>query len=193
MSKYTVFVFANLKPSQIHYKLIPLSKSKLVDKVYLLRKSPLEINENKIVSLHLPWILRIRPFYWIFTAVYGAVLIKVRNANLIISYNIFPHGFNGYLASVLTKLPFIYGEIVEDTMYFYENIIKRFLIRKIINRASRILVPGTRTRDYWNHKGFIKTYPIHSTIDPDYFKPNASISKIYDYIFVGEFDKRKTA
>ena len=191
MSKFIVFVFANLKPSQIYYKLIPLSKSQMVEKVYVLRKTPLDIKEDKIECLHLPWILRIRPLYWIFTAFYGVVLIKIKKANLVLSYNILPHGFNGYLASLLTRLPFIYAEIVEDTMSFYRKSLKRFLIKKILNRASFILVPGTTTRTFWNQNGFENTYQLHSTIDPNYFKPQLSIPKSYDFIFVGELEIRK--
>lgn len=189
--KYTVFVFANLKPSQIYYKIVPLSKSQLVEKVYILRKTPLDIDEEKIECLHLSWILRIRPLYWFFTSFYGTILIKKKKANLILSYNILPHGFNGYIASLLTRLPFIYAEIVEDTMSFYKKNIKRFLIKKILNRASFILVPGTRTSAFWNQNGLKKTYQLHSTIDTNYYKPKSSILKEYDFLFIGEFDKRK--
>jgi len=97
--KYTVFVFARLKPSQINYKIIPLSNSAMVERVYVLRKTPLEVNNEKVVCIALPKILRIRLLYWIFTSFYGAWLMKRKGANLIVSYNIFPHGFNGYIAS----------------------------------------------------------------------------------------------
>jgi glycosyltransferase involved in cell wall biosynthesis len=189
--KYTVFVFARLKPSQINYKIIPLSKSPFVEKVIVLRKTPLAINSDKIECIALPKILRIRLFYWMFTSLYGAWLIRKRGVKLILSYNIFPHGFNGYVASLITGKPLIYAEIIEDTTVFYKNPVKRFLIKKILNRSKKILVPGTITGKFWQKMGFDKTFQLHSTIDPEYFKPDASVVKKYDFIFIGVFDERK--
>jgi len=191
MIKYKVFVFARLKPSQINYKIIPLARSPLVEKVYLLRKTPIEVDNDKVKCFALPKIFRIRPFYWFFTAIYGAWLIRKKGADIIVSYNIVPHGFNGYVASLLTGKKFIYGEITEDTTRYYNNSFKRFIIRKIFKRADRILVPGSFIGNYWNKKGFHNTTFLHSTIDPEYFKPDLSYKKQYDFIFIGVFDSLK--
>jgi glycosyltransferase involved in cell wall biosynthesis len=189
--KYIVFVFANLKPSQIHYKIVPLSHSPLIEKIYVLRKDPLIITEDKIECLSLPRLLRMRFFYWIFTAFYGTLLIKRKKADIIISYNIFPHGLNGYIASLLTRKPFFYAEIVEDTASFYEKPLRRTLIKPVLKRAKKILVPGSITGNYWEKQGFKKTVQLHSTVDPDYFKPDETIVKQYDFIFIGVLDSRK--
>jgi glycosyltransferase involved in cell wall biosynthesis len=189
--KYTVLVFARLKPSQINYKIIPLSNSALVERVYILRKTPLEVDSDKVECIALPKILRLRLFYWLFTSLYGVWLMKKKGANLIVSYNIFPHGFNGYLASLITGKPFIYAEIIEDTTVFYDNWFKRQLIKRILNRSQKILVPGSITGDFWQKKGFNKTYQLHSTVNPEYFKRDNSVAKKYDFIFIGVLDERK--
>jgi len=67
MQKHIVFVFANLKPSQVFYKVIPLSQSEYIEKVILLRKEYIEINNSKITCVAIPGILKYRPFYWILT------------------------------------------------------------------------------------------------------------------------------
>lgn len=191
MSKHRIFVFANLKPSQIYYKIVPLSRSSMIGHVYILRKTPLDIVEDKITCLNLPWILRQRPIYWFLTSFYGVMLMRKYNADMILSYNIFPHGFNAYLASKITGVRAIFSEINEDTKRYYRYIIPRILIKLIMNNAKVICVPGKQTANFWNSKGFNKTFALHSTIDVDTFKPENKKEKIYDYIFVGVFNRNK--
>jgi glycosyltransferase involved in cell wall biosynthesis len=191
VKRLRIFVFARLKPSQIKYKIIPLSNSGLVERVYVLRRDPMELDNKKIECIALPGLLRLKLFYWIFTSVYGAWLIKKNKADIILSYNIFPHGLNGYFASIITGCPLVYAEIIDDTTIFYNNWFKRILIKQVLNRSLKILVPGSITGNYWRKKGFDKISQLHSTIDPEYFKPDPSIAKIYDFIFIGVLDNRK--
>lgn len=190
MGKIKIFVFARLKPSQIDYKIIPLSKSALVERVFVLRKTPLIVNSIKVECIALPKILRLRIFYWLFTSIYGAWVIKKNGADLIVSYNIFPHGFNGFFASLLTKKPFVFAEINEDTLYYYKNPIFRTIIKKILHRANYITVPGSRTEERWRFYGYEKIIKLHSTINTDVFCP-AVKEKNIDFLFIGEFDKNK--
>lgn len=191
MSKYRIFVFANLKPSQIYYKIVPLSRSYNVDHVFILRKTPLDINEEKITCLYLPWILRQRPLYWIFTFLHGYFQIKKHKTDLILNYNIFPHGLNAFLASKLTKQKVIFSEINEDTLKYYNYWWYNALIKKILRNASIICTPGLQTAVRWNEKGFKHTVQLHSTIDIKIFKPNYSLSKKFDFIYIGVFDNNK--
>jgi len=149
------------------------------------------VENEKIECIALPKILRFRLLYWIFTALYGAWLIKKKGANLILSYNIFPHGLNGYIASLITGKPFIYAEIIEDTTVFYKSRVKRLIINRVLKRSKRILVPGSITGDFWKENGFVKTVQLHSTIDPEYFRADKSVVKKYDFIFIGVLDERK--
>lgn len=168
-----------------------MSNSELVEKVFVLRKDPLDIGIEKVDCISIPKLVRIRPFYWFLTAFYGIYLIKKRKANLILSYNIYPHGFNGYFASLFTKLPFIYAEISEFTTGYFKNPFERFLIKKVLKQAERILVPGSVTGNFWKHKGYSNLTYLHSTIDPQYFKPNFSVKKEYDFIFIGVLNSIK--
>jgi glycosyltransferase involved in cell wall biosynthesis len=189
--KYRVFVFANLKPSQIHYKIIPLSKSSMVEHVFILRKSPLRINEEKITCLGLPWILRQRPIYWFLTAFYGVMLMRRYHTNIILNYNIFPHGFNAWLASKITRQRVIFSEINEDTINYFQKYISHSIVNKILSNARIICTPGLITASFWNKAGFNNTYTLHSTIDTFQFKPDPECKKIYDFIYIGVLDKNK--
>lgn len=163
----------------------------MVDHIYILRKTPLQINENKITCLCLPWILRKRPIYWFLTSWYGVSLMRKYETNIILSYNIFPHGFNAYLASKITKQRAIFSEINEDTIRYYRWFIFHSLIKKILHNASLICTPGENTASFWNKSGFSKTYQLHSTIDTTKFKPDTTQRKIYDFIYIGTLDKNK--
>lgn len=188
---YNIFVFAKLKPSQVKYKIIPLSQANNVNNIYVLRKTNIDIDNKNITCIALPKLLRVPPFYWALTGLYGSILARKHNCNLILSYNTFPHGFNGMLASYITKLPFIYAEIIEDTIHFYNNFFKRLLIKPVLKRANAILVPGNTTKKYWLTKGFKKIIQLHSTIDTNEFVPKKNEAKHYDFIFIGVYDKRK--
>lgn len=193
MKKYRIFVFANLKPSQIEYKIIPLSMSEMVEHVYVLRKEPLAIQTSKITCLYLPSILRLRPFYWFFTALFGILKIKKFKTNLILNYNIFPHGFNAFVASKILNQPAIFSEINEDTMIYFHQKIPHLLVKQILNNASVICTPGSNTAKFWNNYGYSKTTFLHSTIDTEKFIPKSNISKKYDFIFIGTLDNNKRA
>lgn len=191
MHKHVIFIFANLKPSQVKYKILPLSRAEHVEKVIILRKDFMEIGEKNIHCFSLPGLMKIRPFYWFVVPFYGIWLIKRYRVTLIMNYNIFPHGFNAFFASVFTKRPVIFAEINEDTIKYYKKLLLKPLINKILKNASYITVPGTRTESYWSALGFSKIEKLHSTINTDYFVPDNRVSKKFDFIFIGEFDSNK--
>jgi glycosyltransferase involved in cell wall biosynthesis len=189
--KHIIFVFANLKPSQIFYKILPLSRSRFVEKVIVLRKEYIDVGEDKIICRSIPKFFRIRPFYWIFVPFYGIYLIKKYKVTIILNYNIFPHGFNAFFASLFTKQPVIFSEINEDTINYHKNRAIRPLINMILNNAKFITVPGSTTAMYWKNNGYDKLFSLHSTINTDIFLPDKNIITEFDFLFIGEFDRNK--
>jgi glycosyltransferase involved in cell wall biosynthesis len=191
MKKFRIFVFANLKPSQIFYKVLPLSQSSLVDKIIILRKEFVDLEENKIICKSIPKFFRIRPFYWFFVPFYGIYLIRKYHVTLILNYNIFPHGFNAFFSSLFTRLPVIFAEINEDTINYHKRHYIRPVINAILSNAKIITVPGSRIRKYWVKNGYEKIVNLHSTINTDIFVPDGKITKVYDFIYIGEFNQNK--
>jgi glycosyltransferase involved in cell wall biosynthesis len=191
MPGHIIFVFANLKPSQIFYKILPLSQSSQVGKVIILRKEFLDVGEDKIICKAIPKFFRIRPFYWMFVPFYGIYLIRKFQVTLILNYNIFPHGFNAFFSSLFTKRPVIFAEINEDTIKYHQKRFIRPIINKILSNAQYIAVPGSGTENYWKSNGYSKLYRVHSTINTTIFLPGTDINKRYDFIYIGEFDDNK--
>jgi glycosyltransferase involved in cell wall biosynthesis len=190
MQKHVIFIFANLKPSQVLYKVLPLSRSDSVEKVIILRKEFVKIDYPKIDCIAIPGIFKFRPLYWIFVPIYGIYLIKRNHVSLILNYNIFPHGFNAFFASIFTRRPVIFSEINEDTIKYHQKFYLKPIINSILSNARYITVPGSRTQNYWLKSGFSNVTKLHSTINIDYFTPSNEFKTI-DFIYIGEFDENK--
>jgi glycosyltransferase involved in cell wall biosynthesis len=151
----------------------------------------MDITPDKVVCFSLPGLMRVRPFYWFVVSFYGMYLIRRHKVSLILNYNIFPHGFNAFLASLFTGKPVIFAEINEDTIKYHQKKAVRPLIRAILGNAARILVPGSKTEGYWKKNGFAKMIQLHSTVNTDFFKPEPAVIKQFDFIYIGEFDMNK--
>ena len=86
----------------------------------------------------------------------------------------------------------IFAEINEDTINYHKKFYTRFLIKSILTHAKIILVPGSNTKKYWENERFYhKTLILHSTIDTDIYNPDNKSLKLYDFIYIGEFDYNK--
>lgn len=187
-----ILVVALLKESQINYKIKPLSFSNEVDEIFLVRKKKgPEI--KKVNYIVLPKICRFTFFYLSLTPVIIIYHLLNKKIDLILSYHFVPHGFFAFLASLFTRIPFIYSQIDMDIQNYTRNKTVRFFILKILKRATRINVPGSVSRKFWIKNGIKeeKIVSIHSTIDTknDYYPKH--VDKIYDFIYVGTFEKRK--
>lgn len=190
MKQFSIFVFANLKESQIHYKIVPLSMSDAVRRVIILRKEYIALKNDKVICYSIPKYFCKRPWYWMFVPLYGTFLVIRHKIDIILNYNIFPHGFNGFFASLITSKKLIFSEINEDTMKYHGSPILHFIVNSIIKRATIVNVTGTRNRLFWESRGVKMISNIHSTIDTNTFTI-CNQPKIYDFIFVGEFDQNK--
>lgn len=187
-----ILVIAKLKQSQINYKIQPLLNSDLVDEVIVLRKfdGP---KCDKLKYIILPKIFKYRIFYVLLTPLFCIYYAKKMNVDLIIGYHFVPHGFNAFLTHVITRIPFIYGQIDMDIERFCRNAAIRFFIKNIMKTSKYILVLGNRSKNFWLKMGFpgnkIRIMP--SSIDTDnHFYPSEK-KYLYDLLFVGTLDKNK--
>lgn len=187
-----IIVFALLKPSQINYKLIPLSKSDSVNEIIVIRKLKGPVID-KVKYILLPSICRFKLFNLIITPFLLLHYTKKVKPDLILSYHFIPHGFFAWLISALTRLPFIYSQIDIDIQKLLKLPIIGKLILKILKKAIFINVPGSRSKDFFKGVGLIaeKINILHSTIDTEnaFYPVNLEIE--YDFIYVGVLEKRK--
>jgi len=67
-----------------------------------------------------------------------------------------------------------------------------FFLRKVLNKASSINVPGHQSKEFWSDRGINskKINILHSTIDINYFKPEPK-PELYDFLYIGSLTERK--
>lgn len=187
-----ILVVALLKPSQVKYKIVPLTKSEQVDEVIIVRRKIGPIID-KVDYIVLPGICDLTLFYLLLTPLIIAYQARKRKVDIILSYHFVPHGFFAWLASRLTGIPFIYSQIDLDVQNLTKNKFYKAVILHVLKRAIAINVPGSNSRDFWVKLGINnnKINLLHSTIDTeDGFFPLPKPKK-YDFIYLGTMEKRK--
>ncbi|MFW5982949.1 MAG: glycosyltransferase [bacterium] len=184
---------AEMGPGTFEAKFVPLSKCDYISQIWVLRKTP-GPDIDKVEYILVP------KFF------HGKVLgllarslmlvwysIKLRT-DLILAYHFIPHAFFAFFASLITQKPFIIGQ---TGLYIQRDFSRKkmlaLFIKQIIKAASYLNVPGQNSIDFWvkNNVSNEKLNILHSTIDTNYFKPNNSLSKKYDFIVLSRLVKEK--
>ena len=173
-------------------KFIPLSRVDSINKIYVIRKNsgpPI----NKLHYIILPKICRFKLFNLIITPLYLIYYAIKNNADLILSYHLIPHAFFAYIASFITRKPFIFAQTGGYSQILFQGFFLRFFISKIFNRAKYVLVPGKQSQEFWKSyfKDSVNIEVLHSTINTEKFKPQDNIDKDIDILYVGSLVKRK--
>jgi glycosyltransferase involved in cell wall biosynthesis len=188
-----IIVSARLKPSQINYKIIPLTKVEQVEMVYLLRKEkgpPIP----KVEYLILPKICKYRFFNILITPLILSYYALRKRVSLIITYNFLPHGFFGFIASRFTGIPFNYSQIDTNTIDIISR--KGFFGKALlymISKAFFINVPGKKSKQFYSNLGLNpdKIHLLHSTVDTNYFNADGTAIKDFDLLYIGVLEPRK--
>ena len=124
-------------------KLRPLSKSKEVDKIFLVTKKrdkffnnleiknlPYFISHHNIISKFLNFV--ITPLIMIY-------LVKKLKINLILSYHIVPHAFFAYFASKITDIPYNVSQIGILVEKYIENKYTSKLFVETYNQSNGLV------------------------------------------------------
>ncbi|WP_200977086.1 glycosyltransferase [Echinicola sp. 20G] len=188
-----IVIIAGLKPSQVIYKLKPLTKVDFVEEIILIRKEQ-GPDINKLKYIILPALLRFKPFYLLLSPFFMLSKIRKIKPDLIVSYNFKPHGFFSYIISKLTSTPFIFCEIDNLTQDYMKVWPFGHIISKAVTEAKHLNVPGSITKKYWESTGVPsdKISILHSTIDTNHdFFPSKDSTKEYDLLYIGVLEERK--
>ncbi|MBP6870617.1 MAG: glycosyltransferase [Bacteroidales bacterium] len=188
-----IIVSARLKPSQVKYKIYPLSKVDAVEQIFILRKEPGPALE-KVRYIILPAIVKSRIFNILLTPFILAYYTRKTKADLIVSYNLIPHGIFAFLASLMTGIPFNYSQIDTNTIDYIKrgNSFSK-IIMHILKKALFINVPGRISKEFYITQGIPaeRIHLLHSTVDTEIeYKPEEKEFR-YDLIYVGVLEKRK--
>jgi glycosyltransferase involved in cell wall biosynthesis len=188
-----IIVSARLKPSQVGYKIIPISMVDAVDQIFILRKEPGPVID-KVHYIILPAICQIKLFNVLLTPFILAYHVKKLKIDLIISYNFIPHGLFAFIASKLTGVPFNYSQIDTNTIDYVKrgNLLSRFIMY-VLKQAIFINVPGKISRDFYINKGIRpeKINLLHSTVDTENEYNPEEKEYLYDFVYVGVLEDRK--
>jgi glycosyltransferase involved in cell wall biosynthesis len=187
-----ILVIALLKPSQIKYKIIPLSLANIVSEIFIIRKFAGPAID-KVRYFTLPALCRIKLFNLIVTPIILYFKIKKLKPDLLVSYHFIPHGFFAWLISSLTGVPFIYSQIDLDIQRLVMKPFLRRPILSILKKARYINVPGSKSKAFWFAMGLDpqKINILHSTIDTTNDFYPVETQKLYDFIYVGVLEERK--
>lgn len=187
-----ILVIALLKPSQVQHKIVPLSKSRYVGELLIVRKYPGPEIE-KVRYLLLPRICRLKAFNLLLTPFVLVRYALREKADLLLAYHFVPHGFFAWFVSVITRIPFLYSQIDLDVHALAKIPLLGRIVTAIVRRAAFINVPGSRSREFWLRRGVgsARINILHSTVDPVHdFRPTGA-SKTHDLIYVGVLERRK--
>jgi glycosyltransferase involved in cell wall biosynthesis len=108
--------------------------------------------------------------------------------DLLIGYHIIPYAFYVALAGLITKTPYIVSQTGLQIQQKTGNWLFRNLLKPVFKHAVQINCPGTCSVAFWQNRFPKLAYKfkiLHSTVDINYFVPDNSISKTYDFIFMG--------
>lgn len=179
-------------PGTFEAKFVPLAQLEQIEKVFVLRESDGPVID-KVEYLILPGLIsKFKPLK-ILIPFYLAYYAKKLKCNLIIGYHFIPHAFFAYFASILSKVPFACAQTGIDIQQKATKPIFIWVLKKILNKASFINVPGNFSKDFWINFGINakKINVLHSSIDTNFWLPDDLVKKKYDFIFLGRLDPVK--
>lgn len=185
---------ARMGHGTLQAKFIPLSKISKIERIFVLRK---EIGPpiDKVSYLILPRLCNYKLFNLIITPILLTFYSIKYRVDLITAYHFVPHALFAYLASILSKKPFIFIQTGGNCQIQYKkNLVWRWIIKIVLKKAKYILVPGEQAKQFWTNQFplfYAKIAILHSSINIEKFKPDLSIEKSIDILYVGALRPRK--
>lgn len=186
-----VFIVCGLSEDKLTTKLTLFQENLEIEHIYLLRDKMCYLPLQKVECVFSPkkkgWL---RQFEKIIA---GWKFLRKRKIDVLISYNMCPHGYIGYLLSSLMRLPWIHIIVAgHKEIWQYGKWVKRlnlFLLKK----ASHIVVMGEKTNKYLldNDIKADNICIIPNVIDENKFIPNPEVHKSYDIVSLGRIDFNK--
>ena len=182
--KKNILVIMGLSQSKALTYILPILKTQKIKKLYIIRDSPLLLNDERIININPP--KRIRKNFLI-KSIYKLFLLFVLNLrykfDLIYTIHMFPHGLIGWFISKLFKIKHVFNLIAYDAELKYWGNISTFITRKVLLDADYLIIEGFFDQDQINPKNklldflkhininFNKLLPGYSAVFPEKFFP----------------------
>lgn len=180
-----VIVAAKLNQSKLCKMLTPLIEMENVERIYLVRRFPVEI--KKVICVCPPKILRhfqitsevCRFFIIIYLSLF-------KNISYLIGIHFYCHCIFVGLAGILTRKPFIFS-IIEDPSLYSDGKVFSFFTKK----AKHVFVRGSFSKKYLIDCIRLKENAVGVLPDVYTVCNQPDVQKIYDFVFVGDLVREK--
>lgn len=204
--KINILVIIGLNQSKALTYILPILKTLKINKLYLIRDSPLLLNDERIININPPKRFRknllIKSIYKLFSLI---VLNLRYKFNLIYSIHMFPQGVFGWFISKLFKIKYVFhligffNDSIKEKISRYGNFFTFISVKAILN-ANYLMIEGFF--DQINSKNklplflkqikidFHKILPGYTSVFPEKFFPIEKEKK-WDIITIGRLDQIK--
>lgn len=187
-----ILLIAKLADSSISCILDPLIQSKNIEHVYVLRDTPGSFTSDKITYItHQSFNSKnkSRHFLKLKTALN---ICKQHGIDFIIGVLIYPHGYIGRLASIITGLPYIHVTIAGHREFWVLGKFMEKFNLLLFRKSHTITVTGMNTCKYLVKKGYTqqKIVILPNVIEMNKFKDEKG-TRDYDIVSLSRLDKNK--
>ena len=179
-----VLVILGLSQSKALTYILPILKSNKINKLYIIRNSPLPINDKRIININpLKCFNKVPLFssiYKFFLIIFSILKYPI---DLIYAIHMFPHGIIGWLISRLFKKKFVFHLIAYDAELYYWGKSFSNISKKVLIDADYLAINGIFNQIQINSEnkklGFLKQlninfhklFPGYSSVFPENFFP----------------------
>jgi glycosyltransferase involved in cell wall biosynthesis len=179
-----VVVTAKLADSKLKTKLIGLQDNQAIQKIYLVRQTPLK-GVNVINVTPSPYIAQSRFLYEIWRLFQLLYLMSKKENQVAIGIQFFLHGFTAILAAKIFRKKSIVWLIGSDVMLHGQKKGLRWFFIHSLRSCDAILIMGNKMRSYLGGITPSKIFEMQSYIDPDIYRPIEPVVKDWDIGFIG--------
>ena len=179
-----IVVTAKLADEKLKTKLIGLQNNRAIQKIYLVRQSPLQ-GTNVINVTPSPYVAQSRFLFEVWRICQLLCLMSKKDNQIAIGIQFFLHGFTAIIAAKIFRKKSIVWLIGSDVMLHGQKKTLKFLFNCLLMKCDVILVMGNKMRSFLVGITPSKIIEMQSYIDPDIYRPTEPIVKKWDIGFIG--------
>lgn len=186
-----ILVIAKLTPDKLLTKIRPFLDNSKIEHIFILRDEGFETIEKKIAFLPSPkkkGILR-----HIEKIKIAKAFSKEHPIDIVLSYLLIPHGYIGWLLSIMLKSKWIHAIIAGHREVCRNGRIIEIINLFVLKYADAIIAMGQATKSYLIDNGIKECMisVIPNAIDSHYFCPPMLKSIKYDVLYASRIDENK--
>jgi glycosyltransferase involved in cell wall biosynthesis len=179
-----VVVTAKLADEKLQTKLIGLQSNQAIQKIYLVRHTPLNVT-NIINVTPSPYVAQSRFLFEVWRLLQLLYLMSKKDNQVVIGIQFFLHGFSAIIAAKVFRKKSIVWLIGSDVMLHGQKEMLKWLFNYFLMKCDVILVMGNKMRSFLEGISPLKIIEMQSYIDPDIYRPTEPVIKDWDIGFIG--------